>query len=105
MNLVLFFDQPQAGFGSLVGGKGSNLHVLSAAGFPVPPGFVVTAAAYDEFLTGAAWLDEELTAFDFDNPERLRDQCSQLRARLVRVDLPVAVVQAIHAAMARIAGG
>jgi pyruvate,water dikinase len=104
MNLVVFFDQPQAGFGSLVGGKGSNLHVLSAAGFPVPPGFVVTAAAYDAFLTGAAWLDEELTAFDFDNPDRLRDQCAQLRARLVRVDLPVTVVQAIHAAMDRIAG-
>ncbi len=30
----------------LAGGKGANLGELVAAGFPVPPGFVVTAAAY-----------------------------------------------------------
>ena len=29
-----------------VGGKGANLGELSRAGFPVPPGFVVTAAGY-----------------------------------------------------------
>ena len=31
---------------ALVGGKGANLGELTAAGLPVPPGFVVTAAAY-----------------------------------------------------------
>ena len=31
---------------ALVGGKGANLGELIAAGFPVPPGFVVTADAY-----------------------------------------------------------
>ncbi len=30
----------------LVGGKGANLGEMIAAGFPVPPGFVVTAEAY-----------------------------------------------------------
>lgn len=32
------------------GGKGANLGELIQAGFPVPPGFVVTTAAYDAFV-------------------------------------------------------
>ena len=30
----------------IAGGKGANLGELTRAGFPVPPGFVVTADAY-----------------------------------------------------------
>lgn len=33
------------------GGKGANLGELIRAGFPVPPGFVVTTAAYDEVVS------------------------------------------------------
>ncbi|SFO49208.1 pyruvate, water dikinase [Pseudonocardia ammonioxydans] len=35
---------------ALVGGKGAGLGALVEAGFPVPPGFVVTTAAYRDFL-------------------------------------------------------
>ena len=38
MKLVVFFDQPEQGAVTRVGGKGSNLITLSAAGFLVPPG-------------------------------------------------------------------
>ena len=31
---------------AVAGGKGANLGELARAGFPVPPGFVVTAPAY-----------------------------------------------------------
>ncbi|MEM4367011.1 MAG: phosphoenolpyruvate synthase [Candidatus Anstonellales archaeon] len=34
----------------IVGGKGANLGEMSAAGFPIPLGFVVTAEAYRQFL-------------------------------------------------------
>ena len=33
-----------------VGGKGANLGEMTHAGFPVPPGFIITAEAYKEFL-------------------------------------------------------
>lgn len=36
---------------SVAGGKGANLGELVQAGQPVPPGFVVTTAAYREFVT------------------------------------------------------
>ena len=32
------------------GGKGANLSALITAGFPVPPGFVLTTDAYDAFV-------------------------------------------------------
>jgi rifampicin phosphotransferase len=35
----------------LAGGKAANLGELTAASFPIPPGFVLTTAAYDEFVT------------------------------------------------------
>ena len=105
MNHVVFFDQPEAAIGSLVGGKGNNLLVLSAAGFPVPPGFVVTAAAYDAFLESVGWLEPELAAFDYERPDRLRDQCADLRARLSKIGLPPAVDHAIRAGVTRLDGG
>jgi Pyruvate phosphate dikinase, AMP/ATP-binding domain len=41
-------DFSQVGRGDLeeAGGKGANLGELARAGFPVPPGFVLTTAAY-----------------------------------------------------------
>ena len=33
------------------GGKGANLGELVRAGLPVPPGFVISTAAYTEFVT------------------------------------------------------
>jgi pyruvate,water dikinase len=101
MSLLLHFDQPEAGLVPLAGGKGSNLRSLTAAGFPVPPGFIVTAEAYRLFLEGVRGLDEELTAFAYDNPDRLRAQCDRLRARLAEVPLPAAVAAAVRAALAR----
>ncbi|MFE2752318.1 phosphoenolpyruvate synthase [Actinosynnema sp. NPDC059335] len=58
----------------IAGGKGANLGELTAAGFPVPPGFVVTADAY---LTSMGPVREQLTdllAAGCDNgtPERLQ---------------------------------
>jgi phosphoenolpyruvate synthase/pyruvate phosphate dikinase len=102
MTLVVPFDQADAGLVSVVGGKGSNLIALAAAGFPVPPGFVVGADAYRQFLAGASWLAEELDRFDCERPENLYEQCRALRGRLGKVPLPADVEEAIRAALARL---
>src|SRR5438093_10787041 len=34
----------------VAGGKGANLGELVRAGFPVPPGFIVSTAAYADFV-------------------------------------------------------
>ena len=35
---------------AIAGGKGTNLAELARAGFEVPPGFIVTTAAYQAFV-------------------------------------------------------
>ena len=59
-------DFRQVGRGDLdeAGGKGANLGELAGAGFPVPPGFVLTTAAYQDFVNanGIAGRILELTA-------------------------------------------
>lgn len=64
-----------------VGGKAANLGELIAAGFPVPPGFAVTTAAY--VCAGAA--------LDLSEPTRAREA-------LASAELPTAVAKAVRAA-------
>ncbi|HWJ53305.1 MAG TPA: PEP/pyruvate-binding domain-containing protein, partial [Propionibacteriaceae bacterium] len=47
MELVVPLDRLEASSLALVGGKALNLGILTAAGFRVPPGFVVTTLAYE----------------------------------------------------------
>ncbi|MEE3660888.1 PEP/pyruvate-binding domain-containing protein [Brenneria sp. g21c3] len=49
-DFVLPFADPHAVELSLSGGKGASLARLTAGGLPVPPGFIVTSAAYRAFL-------------------------------------------------------
>src|SRR5215213_372905 len=50
MAYTAWFDEIGKEDIALVGGKGANLGELSRAGLPVPPGFVITTAAYDTFV-------------------------------------------------------
>lgn len=50
MKYIWHLEQPIAQDSSLAGGKGANLGRLTQAGFPVPPGFVLTADAYRAFM-------------------------------------------------------
>jgi len=78
----------------LVGGKGANLGEMIAAGFPVPPGFVVTADAYLDAMELAGLRDElaeharnaaELT------PDALAEAAQQMRSSVRACALPAAL--------------
>src|SRR5215204_6518826 len=45
-----WFDEIRKDDIALAGGKGTNLGELSRADLPVPPGFILTTAAYDAFV-------------------------------------------------------
>ena len=49
MYVIKFEDLSKSDIG-IAGGKGANLGELTQAGIPVPPGFVVTAQAYEKFM-------------------------------------------------------
>lgn len=50
MGFIRGFEELGRGDVDVAGGKGANLGELTRAGFPVPPGFVLTTAAYRAFV-------------------------------------------------------
>lgn len=60
----MWFDDSECHRPEVAGGKGASLGRMRSAGMPVPPGFVVTAAAFDDSLASQGLLGEikELTA-------------------------------------------
>jgi pyruvate,water dikinase len=99
--LILPFERISAADLLRVGGKGANLGEMARAGFPVPPGFCVTTAAFDAFLAGCGELQAlyaELEALDGKEVEAARRVAESTRAALGRSPLPPAVADAVLAA-------
>lgn len=98
MTRCLFFDSAGDAPLELVGGKGRNLIALSAAGFPVPPGFVLTTALFEAFRAASPDLLPPASAPD---PGRLGLVCDELRRR----PLPAEVEREVREALARLEAG
>lgn len=105
---VLPFEQISAADLPSVGGKGANLGEMTRAGFPIPPGFCITTAAFDAFMAaqpgpgGAADAGADVFgALDTLAPgdvEAVRAAGAAIRARLVARPVPLAVTAAVRAA-------
>ncbi|XCN74955.1 MAG: PEP/pyruvate-binding domain-containing protein [Candidatus Electrothrix aestuarii] len=80
-----------------VGGKGANLGELTDAGFPVPPGFVITAQTYKDFFT-ALGLKNELEQLSKAQGDKLEQYCAPIREAITSTPLPLLPAQAILAA-------
>jgi pyruvate,water dikinase len=82
-----------------VGGKGANLGEMTRAGFPVPPGFVITIDAYRRSHAGsvASAIEAQLRALNVQDPVSLASVAAEL-GQLAAVDIPPAVQAAILAA-------
>lgn len=50
-NLILLLSKISKADVALAGGKGASLGEMLSAGIPVPPGFVITAQAFEQFLS------------------------------------------------------
>jgi pyruvate,water dikinase len=90
---------------ALVGGKGANLGEMTRAGFPVPPGFVVTIDAYRLFAeaTGvAARIRERLATLDVDDSTQLRLTSDAIQTLVREAAMPDDVRADVLAAYARL---
>ncbi len=65
--LVLKFEEITKDDVAAAGGKGANLGEMTRASIPVPPGFVVTAAAYDLYMARNGIVPET-----YEDSEKLR---------------------------------
>lgn len=102
--LVVRLDEVGGEDVGLVGGKGANLGELIRAGFPVPPGFVVTAAAYLAAMDRAGIRSGLLAAArnaGSGPPDQLAERAAELGAQVRAAGMPddlrAAILDAYHA--------
>ena len=92
---------------TVAGGKAMNLGELARAGFPVPPGFCVTTAAYG-MVAGDAGLEPTLAALaeaDAGDTGRLAELAAEARSRLTGAHVPEVLGRAIGEAYGELGGG
>ena len=88
---VLPFERLSRADVAFAGGKGANLGELTAAGLPVPHGFVVGAPAYAAFCdeTGLReWIAARLRGLDVDDTAALEQAAAEVRAKVERESIP-----------------
>jgi rifampicin phosphotransferase len=97
--LALVVDLTLLGAGDLDygGGKAANLGELLRAGFPVPPGFVITTTAYDRVVSGNDLQQDIDTALNLGT--------AAVRAGFEQATIPLDVERAILAAYRRMGDG
>ncbi len=78
---------------SRVGGKGANLSRLMRAGFPVPPGFLITTSAYHAFVK-AYDLHAQIVAMATDKTTT-PDEASAAIRQLFELDDPLMKPQTV----------
>jgi len=73
------------------GGKGANLGEMANAGFPIPPGFMVSADAYYNFIeiNEIKKLIRDMTAdLDVENNARLNAVSAEIKAAIINSPVP-----------------
>jgi pyruvate,water dikinase len=104
---VAWFAELRRSDASTAGGKGANLGELSHAGLPVPPGFVVTAAAFVEAMEAGGVRDELRKRFaeacdHVDDPAALADHGEALRALVRQAGVPADIAAEVTGAYHRL---
>ncbi len=89
-----------------VGGKGANLGELAGAGLPVPPGFCITTAAYEQAAAGTG-LADVLAAHPTESagPEQLAALATAARESLLHATIPALLADTIATAYAHLGAG
>ena len=107
LETIAWFDELGLTDTATVGGKGANLGELIRAGLPVPPGFVVTTAAYERAIEAAGVRDELRTLFaeacrQADEPAALAAASARLQELVRKAGTPPDVSDAVLAAYHRL---
>jgi pyruvate, water dikinase len=91
ISFIKWFSELDKNSGPIAGGKGANLGEIYDLDVPVPPGFVVTAQAYDYFIKKADIDDkikEILTGFDYEDTKKLQEATKKVRTLIEDSKMP-----------------
>ena len=98
MKTVVWFSEVGKDDVSLVGGKGANLGEMTRAGFPIPPGFIVTAESFFYFIRSTG-LDKKiyplLDNLDVEDTAKLEETAKQIQDMIVSAEMPSEIARDI----------
>ncbi|HLC30034.1 MAG TPA: phosphoenolpyruvate synthase [Dehalococcoidia bacterium] len=99
--IILWFNEIGKDDIPLVGGKGANLGEITRVGVPVPPGFVITADTYFDFIEHAQLTDpirRMLESLNVDDNEKLQAASARIKKLVLGAEMSEDVSSAIVAA-------
>jgi pyruvate,water dikinase len=102
-DLVIWFDKLRKTDVPIVGGKNASLGEMINAGMPVPPGFAVSAYAYEKFIveTRIAKVIYKIindTVTDPNDPKQYTVASEKIRALIEKSRMPKAIENAVKSA-------
>jgi len=86
---------------AIAGGKGASLGEMTRAGIPVPPGFVVLASAFDEYLEETDLLQDieaQLDKVNYDDINSVERASVTIRDLIHDIPVPVSVAREVELA-------
>ncbi|MGQ9460029.1 MAG: phosphoenolpyruvate synthase [Candidatus Bathyarchaeaceae archaeon] len=101
--LILWFEDLGKEDIPLVGGKNANLGEMLEAGIPVPPGFAITAYAYNKFITETGIAEKIYkiigeTVTDVNNPQQFENASKKVRRLIESTSMPHEIEKEIKSA-------
>lgn len=105
--LLVWFDEVGKEDVALVGGKGANLGEMVQAGFPVPPGFIITSTAYREFLQENDLyqkIQHLIGLIEYDKQESLEKISGQIETLIKKGKLSETFVNEVFRAYGKLSG-
>lgn len=91
IEFIKWFSELNKNSGNVAGGKGANLAEIYNFKIPVPPGFVVTAQAYDYFIEKAGLkekIKELLEKINYQDTKQLNEITTQIRDFITDSKIP-----------------
>jgi pyruvate,water dikinase len=105
---VVWFNEVTKKDIPLVGGKGANLGEMTNAGIPVPPGFIVTAAAYFDFIEKSGLHDKIKALLDpvnVHNSRQLQEIAAEVQKLIQNAAMPPELAREIEQAYVKMGKG
>jgi pyruvate,water dikinase len=105
---VVWFNEVTKQDIPLVGGKGANLGEMTNAGIPVPQGFIVTAAAYFDFIEKSgieSKIKSLLDPVDVHNSRQLQEAAIKVQKVIEDAEMPPDTAREIEQAYIKMGKG
>lgn len=105
--LILWFDKVRNTDVPIVGGKNASLGEMINAGMPVPPGFAITAYAYEKFIketkiSTTIYKIIQETINDPEDPKQYDSASKEIRKLIEKTKVPKELVIAIKSAYTKL---